>query len=73
MARYPLPHTFKIQVRYRSDYSRRQPTSPRVDRYVIVRRDADDFGYVDKDGTMKHLRDSLKFALQQHASMPGRR
>jgi hypothetical protein len=40
---------------------------------VIVRRDADDFGYVDKDGTMKHLRDSLKFALQQHASMPGRR
>jgi len=56
--------TFKIQTRWR------RPTEPGapfkwevVDRYVIVKRDADDSGYADRDVTLRQLYDSLKEIL----------
>lgn len=54
------PTTFKIQVRYKRVWSRRKAWES-IDRFVIVRRDPDDSGYADKDATVKHLTDSLKF------------
>ena len=54
--------TFKLQVRWRHpaivvDESRRRWEV--VDRFVIVKRDADDSGYADRDVTLRQLRDRL--------------
>jgi hypothetical protein len=59
------PVTFKIYTRYRSDSSRERIKLGRnsVDRYVIVRRDPDDGGWTDADGTLGHLRGALEFVL----------
>jgi hypothetical protein len=58
--------TFKIYTRYKSDSSRERINlgANSVERFIVVRRDADDSGWASADGTCGHLRDSLKYVLR---------
>jgi hypothetical protein len=61
--------TFKIYTRYRSDSSRERIAlgADSVERFIVVRRDPDDFsGWASADGTCGHLRDALKFYFAGH-------